>query len=268
MSIKLLQKTSCDIQNRLITNNSLCLDKLRFIQMNQTHFHRRNLPHFYRPNSTYFITYRLKGTIPLKILAQLKEKHITNKTPKTKAEKYTNEKLFFAEYDKYLDNNKTIQYLKDNKVAEKVKFSLHYQDKKQYNLICYSVMPNHVHVVFHLLEEKDSIQTLPQTRLSVVQKTVPRTILSAKKTVDKSINNANADIDKLMKSIKGISAREANKILGKKGSFWQAESYDHIVRDEDELNRIVKYVNYNPVKAKLVDMWEDWEHTYLADEWW
>jgi len=71
-----------------------------------------------------------------------------------------------------------------------------------------------------------------------------------------------------MKSIKGISAREANKILGRKGSFWQSESFDHIVRDEDELNRIVKYVIYNPVKAGLVEKWQDWEHTYLAEDWW
>ena len=241
--------------------------------MNQTHFHKRNLPHIYRPNSTYFITYRLKGTIPLKILEQLKEKYITGKTPKTKTEKYKNEKLFFAEYDKYLDNNKKIQYLKNKEVAEKVKYSLHYPDEKKYNLICYTVMPNHVHVVFHLLENKDSTPALPQTGLSVIRKnipnfakrrTVPQTILSAKKTK----NNTDILIDNLMKSIKGISAREANKILERKGSFWQSESFDHIVRDEDELNRIVKYVIYNPVKAGLAEKWQDWEHTYLADEWW
>lgn len=71
-----------------------------------------------------------------------------------------------------------------------------------------------------------------------------------------------------MKSIKGISAREANKILDRKGSFWQSESYDHIVRDEDELERIIKYIIYYPVKAGLVEKWEDWEHTYLLEDWW
>ena len=70
-----------------------------------------------------------------------------------------------------------------------------------------------------------------------------------------------------MKNIKSYSAREANKILGRRGSFWQAESYDHIVRDEDELERIIKYVIYNPVKAGLVDRWEDWKHTYLLENW-
>ena len=256
--------------------------------MYQTHFHRRNLPHFYRPNSTYFITYRLKGTIPRKILRQLKEKYITGKSPKTKAKKYKNEKQFFAEYDKYLDNNKNIQHLMNDKIAEKVKFSLHYPDKKEYNLICYTVMPNHVHVVFHLLEEgEENTKVLSQTGLSVIRNTVPQTTVSAKRntvpqttlsakrnTVPQTIMSAKEDvikrniiIDTLMKSIKGISAREANKILGKKGSFWQSESYDHIVRDEDELERIIKYVVMNPVKARLVESWEEWEHTYLAEEW-
>lgn len=39
----------------------------------------------------------------------------------------------------------------------------------------------------------------------------------------------------------------------------------HLVRDEDELNRIIKYVLYNCVKAKLVDKWEDLDCTYLYE---
>ena len=223
--------------------------------MYQTHFHRRNLPHFYRPNSTYFITYRLKGTIPRKVLQVLNDKYYKSRNPKSKFEKYDNDILFFAEYDNLLDFNNNFQYLKNKSIAEKVKYSLHYPDKRRYNLICYTVMPNHVHLVFYLLEEK----LMSQTGLSAILPDVPQTILSMEKK---------STITTLMKSIKGISAREANKILNRKGSFWQAESYDHIERDEVELKRIIKYVIYNPVKAGLVDKWEDWEHTYLAEDWW
>ena len=39
----------------------------------------------------------------------------------------------------------------------------------------------------------------------------------------------------LMKSLKGASAREANRLLGRTGSpFWQKESYDHWVRNGPE----------------------------------
>jgi hypothetical protein len=38
------------------------------------------------------------------------------------------------------------------------------------------------------------------------------------------------------------------------------------VRDEDELERIVLYIINNPVKAGLVDDWNDWPFTYVNPE--
>jgi putative transposase len=59
---------------------------------------------------------------------------------------------------------------------------------------------------------------------------------------------------RLMQSLKGHTAREANLILGRTGrKFWQAESYDHWVRDDSELERIAAYIESNPVKAGLAD---------------
>jgi putative transposase len=58
---------------------------------------------------------------------------------------------------------------------------------------------------------------------------------------------------RLMKSFKGYTARHANKILRTTGEpFWQKESYDHWVRNEEELERIRKYIENNPVRAGLV----------------
>jgi hypothetical protein len=56
-----------------------------------------------------------------------------------------------------------------------------------------------------------------------------------------------------MKSLKGITARRANAMLSLTGApFWQQESYDHLVRDEPEFEKIRKYVEENPVRAGLV----------------
>jgi len=64
---------------------------------------------------------------------------------------------------------------------------------------------------------------------------------------------------RLLQSLKGVVAREANRILGRTGeSFWQAESYDHWVRDENEWKRIVDYIEENPVKAGLVQRAENY----------
>jgi REP element-mobilizing transposase RayT len=53
--------------------------------------------------------------------------------------------------------------------------------------------------------------------------------------------------------------------LGRRGRFWQQESYDHWARDEDELERIIRYVEQNPVKAGLVAKAEDWPFSSARD---
>ncbi|MGA3240052.1 MAG: hypothetical protein ABSG03_27580 [Bryobacteraceae bacterium] len=56
----------------------------------------------------------------------------------------------------------------------------------------------------------------------------------------------------IMRWLKDSTARPANLILGRTGeAFWQDESFDHRVRDEAELDRLVHYVEYNPVSAGL-----------------
>jgi REP element-mobilizing transposase RayT len=76
------------------------------------------------------------------------------------------------------------------------------------------VMPDHVHLVFRLLGSN---------RLSSV-----------------------------MQRLKGRSAREINQLLGTEGRLWMDESFDHVVRNEDELNESVEYIRNNPVKGSLV----------------
>src|SRR6266849_10858198 len=43
----------------------------------------------------------------------------------------------------------------------------------------------------------------------------------------------------IMQSLKGFTAHEGNRLLGRQGAFWAHESYDHYVRDREEWNRIV-----------------------------
>ena len=75
------------------------------------------------------------------------------------------------------------------------------------------------------------------------------------------------ELSKVTKSIKSYSARQANEVLGRTGEpFWQDESYDHWVRDDEEMNRIIRYIEWNPVKAGLVGRIEDW-HWSSASVW-
>ena len=50
--------------------------------------------------------------------------------------------------------------------------------------------------------------------------------------------------------------------VGTERAFWHNESYDHYVRGEKELARIVEYILNNPVKAGLVEDWQEWRFNY------
>lgn len=52
--------------------------------------------------------------------------------------------------------------------------------------------------------------------------------------------------------LKGFTAHQANRVLGRRAPFWQDESYDHLVRDKEEFQRIQRYIENNPVTAGLV----------------
>ncbi len=60
-------------------------------------------------------------------------------------------------------------------------------------------------------------------------------------------------VSRLMQSLKRFTAREGNRILGLTGRpFWQDESYDRLVRNPTEFERIARYIEMNPVRAGVV----------------
>jgi REP element-mobilizing transposase RayT len=64
--------------------------------------------------------------------------------------------------------------------------------------------------------------------------------------------NPGMDLSQVMKGLKGVSARKINKHRGTKGHVWQDESYDRIIRDEEEFLLKLNYIALNPKKAGLV----------------
>ncbi|MCX6640789.1 MAG: transposase [bacterium] len=61
-------------------------------------------------------------------------------------------------------------------------------------------------------------------------------------------------LSRIMKGLKGTTARLLNIRRGTSGSFWQTESYDRIIRDVDELEEKLNYMYNNPLKRGLVDV--------------
>jgi len=201
-------------------------------------FYRRNLPHIQPEGATLFITFRLANSLPKEVIERLKaqyeeaEKKIKLVTDRDERERQLDQarRRYFGKWDDALDSmTYGEKYLSNPQVADLVAESLLYQAGKVYDLEAFSILSTHGHVVFAPLEEANG-QYFP--------------------------------LSKIMHSFKLHTALEANKILGREGEFWQHENYDHYVRDEGELERIIQYVIYNPVKAGLVDDWKKWKWTY------
>jgi REP element-mobilizing transposase RayT len=106
-------------------------------------------------------------------------------------------------------------YLRQPRIADMVVDALFHTEKvlQQCTIHAFAVMPNHVHWL-----------ATPKVPLS-----------------------------QLMRTVKSFTARKANLMLGLTGtSFWQDESYDHVVRDSASVERVRRYIEHNPVRAGLV----------------
>lgn len=196
------------------------------------------MPHWDVPGATYFITSCLAGSVPAKGLldiADFRKKLQDRPAPQGMSEEdwlYQREKMIFARADHWLDREPAVRHLDNPDLAQIVVDSMFHFAEDRYALISFVVMPSHFHWVFRPLE------TWVKSLGSNAEKRRPR--------------------ERIMHSLKTWTAWNCNQHLKAKGAFWQTESYDHCVRNDDELHRIIEYVERNPVKAGLVEMAEQW----------
>jgi REP element-mobilizing transposase RayT len=228
-------------------------------------FYRRNLPHYQPPGYTFFVTFRLNGSLPLYVITKLKTEYdanlkriasIQNKKEREK-EYYEFQSIYFQKFDECLDKILNgPKWLKEEKIANVVKEAMHYRDKSEYDLIAYTIMPNHVHVVFTPI-----VTRIADLRISSFDKESEININQGKN--EEGRNSVSPYIvTGILQNLKKYTAVKCNQILKHSGKFWQHESYDHVVRDTKQLNKIVKYIIYNPVKAGLVPNSNDWPYAY------
>jgi REP element-mobilizing transposase RayT len=237
-------------------------------------YFRRKLPHYQPHRAMFFITFRLANSLPANVIIQLKKeyKEVLRRVGKRAAsenvarELHTQRKRHLAGLDDFL--NRALdgpKWLGNDRIARIVADSLHYWDGKRYELFCYCIMPNHVHLVIgvgkleKLSDEEPLLKGVGQLeRLSNKE--------ASSKGAGQRNNLSRGALSLILFSIKRYTAREANNILGRTGAFWQHESYDHIVRDGNELSRIIRYVKENPMKARLVNDWKDWKWLYVKKD--
>ena len=99
----------------------------------------------------------------------------------------------------------------------------------------YVIMPNHLHGIIHIINNTEVVgayrnKPLQQSIFQSPSKTIGAIIRGFKSTVTKKIND-----------LRQIPV----------APVWQRNYYEHVIRDESELNRIRKYIIENPLK------WQD-----------
>jgi REP element-mobilizing transposase RayT len=104
----------------------------------------------------------------------------------------------------------------------------HYNDS-QWRLFAAVILPDHVHALVQPLEHPEG---------------------------------GTYNLSPLIHSVKRFSTHEINRQRGVKGSLWQDERYDRIVRDEAEFLEKWNYIRNNPVKAELTARPEEYPWLY------
>ncbi len=117
--------------------------------------------------------------------------------------------------ERYLDQGAGECLLRRPEIADIVVQALRHHEGARYTLHEYVAMPNHVHLLLTPLGEHT--------------------------------------LSDILHGIKSWTAHRINESLGRDGTCWQHESFDRVVRDEDEMRALAAYIRRNPVKARLCD---------------
>jgi putative transposase len=187
--------------------------------------YRRNLPHWRQSGVTYFVTFRLADALPVEVLRALEQERdewlVTHgytslehfRQSAEECDQWEYAKEFNSRWHSLLDSGHGSCVLREKEPRDFVITALRHWHGDRLYLDEVVVMPNHVHAL---------ISPAPEQPL-----------------------------EKLLHSIKRFSARQINTLLGRKGSLWQDESFDHIVRSELQLEKFREYIRQNPARAGL-----------------
>jgi putative transposase len=189
--------------------------------------YRRNLPHWRQEGATYFVTFHLYDSVPEDAVRRLEEKRqiwleargIGRETdPKEayrtlgKSDRFLYQKFINRSREDVIDAGYGACYLKSEQIARQLADDILLDDGSAMHVGDFVIMPNHVHLLL-----------------------VP----------------VNRELELCMKRIKGRSATICNRLRGRKGSFWQTDSFDHIVRNLEQLNKYRQYIAENPKMAGI-----------------
>lgn len=191
--------------------------------------HGAYLPHWTDSGASYAVCFRLADSLPQSVVSKWQRERSAllaeagNRELSPGVQDRLRE-LFSERVERFLDNGHGACWLRQPAIALLVSDALRHFDNRRYSLHAWCVMPNHVHVV---------VRPLGAHTLAAI-----------------------------LKSWKGFTGKDANRRLMRVGAFWQAEYYDHLIRDAADFAHSVRYVLENPSRVGLLD----WPWVWASDE--
>ncbi len=189
---------------------------------------RGYLPHRDKSGLVQHITFHLADSIPeksrdrLELDMQILESELSKDHADDQTRKHRLAVEKLKRIHELLDAGHGECHLRNPHCAEIVQDALLKFNGDCYNLETWCIMPNHVHVLI----------------------------------ICNSVSES-----KIVHSWKSYTASAINRALKRDGSFWHREYFDRFVRDKKHLDRVVEYIEMNPVKAGFVQKREDWRFT-------
>jgi REP element-mobilizing transposase RayT len=175
-----------------------------------------NLPHWRQTGKLYFVTFRLSDSLPqIKLDLWARERtewHRTHPEPHSEEARREYARLFPERFHRWLDASYGECILATKEVKLLVENALRHFDGMRYDLDEFSVMPNHVH--------------------SLVKPF------------------SGYELSQILKSWKSYTSHKINNMLKKTGTVRQRESFDHIVRSQEQREKIRRYIRDNPKTAR------------------
>ncbi len=255
----------------------------------QKTYYRRHLPHYQPEGETFHVVFRLAGSIAVSVLDEFRRELRRKDGPREDSARLR----FLRRYRRrYLERIEAMldggtrgpHWLNKPGIAAIVDEAIHFWDGEKFVLIAECIMPNHVHLVLRLLpvgrgrrdgvpSDKEDFGPAADLDSAAAAEAVRRISCPQEKTLSvgslirrqggRDSVPSERPLTDILASIKKYTALRANRVLGRTGSFWHPESYDHVIRNGAELERTIRYVLYNPINAGFCRDWRDWKWTYV-----
>ncbi len=191
--------------------------------------YHRHLPHWRQEGASYFVTFRLADSLPQRRLDEMKEERErwTRAHPAaSRDEEETFHRNVVVKVERWLDQGHGSCVLSQPDPSAVVEDALMHFNGSRYDLFSYAIMPNHVHLAARPREGHV--------------------------------------LETLLQSVKRHTAAQINAAAGRKGTLWQQESFDRIIRDTPHLRKVITYIEKNPIKINrecpcwTTPLWNDW----------